>query len=200
MERTDAEVDRTWEQVHLATAEGDHRKLVLLLKRLDRLGIWRATARIGEFYELGAINVDQDLNEAAKWYKKAIFESDDPIAHLGLGRIYYEGCSSVGADLEKSRIHLTKAFSGGAHQAGIHLGQMNMFGMGIEQDLAEARRYFLAAAAAGFPIAYSYLASLAATSGNGIDAILMLLRGYVLTLKLKLQDWHHPNLWQHPKK
>jgi TPR repeat protein len=193
-----SDLEVTWQQIEIAADDGDHRKVILLLKRLDRLGVWRATSRIGEIYELGANEVEKNLEEAVKWYRKAVFESDDPVAHMGLGRIYYQGCSMVPRDLQKARQHLNKAYENDNPQAGIYLGLMSMFGLGVEKNLTTAEMFFSAAAAAGFPIAYTYLANTSALSGKLFKSIIMLGKGYLLTAKLKLRDRSHPNLWKLP--
>lgn len=189
MKHTDDELDQTWRQVRLAAEEGDHRTLILLLKRLDRLGVWRATSRIGEFYELGAIGVDRNLDEAINWYRKAVFESDDPIAHLGLGRIYYEGCASAQVDMHKARLHLLRAYSRGCHQAGLQLGQIYIFGMGVEANLDEAEIYLSEAANSGVAIAFEFLASIEAKRGHGLKAVMFLLHGRYLKARLQVREW-----------
>jgi TPR repeat protein len=185
-----------WQQARLAADEGDHRTVLRLLKQLDCIGVSHATARIGEFYELGAIGIEKDVEEAARWYRKAVLESDDPIAHLGLGRIYYEGSPTVMRNLQSAREHLMKAYDGEVYQAGIYLGQMSMFGVGVKRDLIEADRFFMVAAARGFPIAYTYSANVAAMSGKLVRTVRMLTRGLFLTAKLKMRDRNHPNLWK----
>jgi TPR repeat protein len=185
-----------WEQVHLAADEGDHQTLLRLLKQLDCMGVSHATARIGEFYELGAIGIEKDVDEAARWYRKAVLESDDPVAHLGLGRIYHEGSATVERNLQTAREHLMRAYDGDMSQAGIYLGQMSMFGAGVTRNLVEADRFFMVAAAGGFPIAYTYLANTAAMSGKFVRTIQMLIKGFFLTVRLKIRDRNHPNLWE----
>ena len=198
-DHTKREIEITWEQLELAAEKGDHRTVILLMKRLDGLGDWCVTARIGEFYETGAIGVERDVDEAFKWYQKAVSDRDDPIAHLGLGRIYYDGCETVEKDLLKAQIHLTKAFVNNLPQAGIHLGMMSMFGVGVEKNLTDAERFFAVAAKGGFPLAYQYMANIAASSGKLIRTIEMLIKELLLTIKLKIEDRNHPNLWKIPK-
>ena len=188
------------EQADVAALKGDFRSVVKLYKRLDALGIPIITARIGEFFECGAIGLEKDLGEAKMWYQKAVSDSDDPIAHLGLGRIYFVGSGGTPKDLAQSREHLQKAFANNLPQAGIHLGIMSMFGEGAEKNADEAERFFLAAANARFPIAYLYLSDLAAASGRILKAIEMRIRFLMLTFILTFQDKDHPNLWSLPKK
>lgn len=190
------EVELLWQQIDFAVAEVDHRKVVLLLKKLVDLGVWQALARIGEIYELGAVDVDVDLDEAIKWYRRAIFECDDPIAHFGLGRMYFVGNAVVEKDSAVSRRHLIKAYSNNVPEAGIFLGIMSMSGVDCEKDLVKAECFFITAAQAGFPIAYRYLAYIAGSSGNFFRSKWLLLRELVLSLRLKIKDRNHPNLWK----
>ncbi len=193
------EMAETLAKADLANAKGDHRTLVELYKRLDEIGVGLVTARIGEMYECGGIGLDKDFGEATYWYRKAVNDSDDPLAHLGLGRIYFEGNVDIDRDLGKSKYHLQKAYDNDLPQAGIHLGIMSMFGEGTQKNLVDAERFFLTAAAAGYPIAYIYLSNIAASSGHWAKALKMLIWEMILTLKLKLIDRNHPKLWSLPR-
>jgi TPR repeat protein len=192
-----SEPSLTWDQAVLAAEAGDHRLLALLFRRLDAMGEWRATARLGEMYELGGIGLDRDLDEAAFWYRKAIFESDDPIAHLGMGRIYFAGTVAVATaeDMGKAKHHLDIAFRRGLGVAGMHLGIASLFGLAGPPDLKAAKTYFEAAAAEHYPLAYRYLAYIAAQSGRYGQALRLRLREGFEWIKLKLEDPQHPNLW-----
>lgn len=197
------DVDALIKQAELAIGEGDIERLIILYRSMEQLGVWQASARIGELYETGFNNgvhtFEKNLDEAVKWYRKSIFESDDPVAHLGLGRIYYEGSSTVGKDMLKAQAHLKKAYDNNLPQAGIYLGAMSMFGTGIEKNLADAERFFSTAAKGGFPLAYRYLANMAASSGKFFRTIEMLGKELILSVRLKIQDRNHPNLWKVPK-
>lgn len=197
------DVDVLTEQAELAIGEGDIQRLIILYKRMEQLGVWQASARIGELYETGFNNgvhiFEKNLDEAVKWYRKSIFESDDPVAHLGLGRIYYEGSPTVEKDMLTAQVHLKKAYDNNLPQAGIYLGAMSMFGIGVEKNLVDAERFFSKAANGGFPLAYRYLANIAASSGKFFRTIEMLGKELILSIKLKIQDRNHPNLWKTPK-
>jgi TPR repeat protein len=203
MGQEENDLDGLSAQAELAIVEGDIPQLIALYQRMEQLGVWQAPARIGELYETGfghgAHTFEKNLDEAVKWYRKAVFESDDPIAHLGLGRIYYEGSATVKKDMVKAQAHLKKAYANNLPQAGIYLGAMSMFGVGVEKNLADAEHFFSSAAAGGFPLAYRYLANLAASSGKFIRTIEMLGKEFILSIKLKTQDRNHPNLWKMPK-
>lgn len=192
-------IDSLREKAEQALTLGDIPKVILIFQEMEQAGVWQITARIAELYETGykhdKCEFKRDLEEAAKWYRKSIFESDDPIAHLGLGRMYFEGSVTVKRDVSQAQIHLNKAYINDVPQAGIYLGIMSMFGVGSEKNLEEAVQFFLTAATGGFPLAYRYLASIAISSGKPFYAIKMLIKGFFLTMRLKIQDRNHPNLW-----
>jgi TPR repeat protein len=75
-----------WAKAKTAASSGNYRGLLIVWKELAEKGVWQLTARIGAVYESGASGVERDQTQALYWYRKAVFESDDPIAHVGLGR------------------------------------------------------------------------------------------------------------------
>jgi TPR repeat protein len=197
-ELPDEEIAKVWALAEGAANDGDHYKLVSVLKRLDELGERGVAARIGEFYEMGGIGIEKDIKQAVWWYERAVARRHDPIAHLGLGRLYYEGVC-VPQDLKKARSHLVRAMANGIPQAGIYLGLMSMTGTGAERDLEEADRMFSFAAIQGFPIGYRYQALLAIDAAKPGRAIWMFLRELILTTRLRILDLNHPNIWKLPK-
>jgi TPR repeat protein len=190
------EPQTTWDRAERAAEEGDHRELVLLLCRLHGMGQWRVTAQIGSMYELGGQGVDIDVEQALLWYRRAVFESDDPLAHLGLGRLYFAGSAVEPQNLDAARCHLEKAFAKGRPEAGIHLGLMYMHGHGVGKDVAAAERYFIAAGEADFPLAFHYLARSSFLRGDYRRCLGYLVREQRLRFRLRRQDRSHPNLWK----
>jgi len=182
---------------------GDIDRVIAIYKKLAAYGVPHVSARIGELYETGykhnSYILEKNTELAVEWYSRAIIESNDPLAHLGLGRIYYEGDLKPQSDLSSARKHLQFAYDNNLGQAGIYLGLMSMFGNGVEKNLSDAEEYFLRAASAGFPLAYRYLANIAAHSGRLFRTIEMLLKEAFFTIKLKIMDRDHPNLWTLPK-
>jgi TPR repeat protein len=88
---TQANLDAGWEQADRAANAGDIAGVLFLLRSLVDKGVWAACARIGEIYERGGKGVPRDMEQAIRWYREAVFEADDPVAHLGLGRAYLYG-------------------------------------------------------------------------------------------------------------
>jgi TPR repeat protein len=190
------EPETTWEQAERAARDGNHRELLLLLCRLHKLGQWRVTAQIGAMYELGGQGVEIDEEAAAHWYRRAVFESDDPVAHLGLGRLYFRGWSKCAVDLAQARQHLNSAIRKGRPEAGIHLGLMFMHGHGVEKNSEAADSAFLDAARATFPVAYYYLAQSSLLQKKRARAAYFWIRWIIGHIRLWLIDSKHPNLWK----
>ncbi|NGZ84744.1 tetratricopeptide repeat protein [Duganella aceris] len=198
MEKTHNDEKLLWQMIDTALSDSNLREVVLLMQKLAGLGVWRALARIGEIYELGVVGVEIDTEEAVNWYRRAIFECDDPMAHLGLGRIYFSGRDSIQQDFSKSYIHLMKAYSHGLVEAGIFLGIMAMHGHAMELNWNVAEDFFINATKGRFPIAYRYLAYMAGCSGKPYLRIWYILREFFSSSRLRISDRNHPNLWKIP--
>lgn len=182
-----------------ALKDGNIERLIIIYEGLANHGVPNMLARIGELYETGykhkSCVFEKNNDLAIKWYLRAIEEENDPLAHLGLGRICCERDPNSLDDILNARKHLQFAYDNNLAQAGIYLGMMSMFGKGVERNLSDAEEYFLRAASAGFPIAYRYLANIAADSGRLLRTIEMLIKEAFFTIKLKMIDRDHPNLW-----
>jgi TPR repeat protein len=111
-------------------------------------------------YERGAPGVEKDQEQALRWYRRAVFEGDDPIAHLGLGRAYGNG-KATAVNYELAFQHYSAAHRHGLPASGIYLGFMHYRGHGMPRDLSKAEHYFKIAADAGYPAAFVYLAKIA---------------------------------------
>jgi TPR repeat protein len=191
----DSVLDTLWEKAAAAAEENDNQGVIFLLKSLADKGVWQALARIGELYETGGGNLEKNLDEAVKWYRKSVFDCDDPIAHLGLGRIYYDGAAGVVEDRSKAMYHFQKAYINKLPQAGIYLGIMAYFGIATEKDKNKAREYFQLAADNGYFLAYAYLARIEFASGYLYSAIKLALKSWKLMAQLTKADPHDPRLF-----
>jgi TPR repeat protein len=122
-----------------------------------------------------------------------VFEADDPVAHVGLGRAYYLGFGpprDFGAALQ----HFEKAFAQGLPDAALYLGIMHYNGIGVTRDSARARSYFEFAAKAEYFYAYAKLARIAFDEGKMIHGVCWSLRGWYLGLRLWSEDRNDPRL------
>jgi len=107
-----------------------------------------AQNQLGLMYALGQ-GVEQDLEEALKWYRRAA-EQDYPIAQRNLAAIYQKG-QGAPQDPDESLKWFRRAAEGGDIQAQNHLGLAYATGNGIAQDLVEAFKWFTLTASRGDP-------------------------------------------------
>jgi len=176
-----------WQKADEAAKAGDFPGVVFILKSLADKGVWQASARIGELYESGASGFAADQQQALRWFRKAIFDGDDPVAHLGLGRAYYEG-NGVDRDYTVALQHFKKASAAGLHAADVYLGLMYYFGVGVPQDVLKAERTFDTPAAAGYPIACFYLARIALSRRSYARFVRLWIKGWLTGARMLRKD------------
>lgn len=191
--QVDDPIEALWQEADEAAKKGNILKVLSVLILLAGKGIWQAYARIGEIYEAGSVGVERDIPHALSWYRRAVFEGDDPVAHVGLGRAYYDG-AGVERDFSKARYHFQKAFLAKKPEAGIYLGIMHYFGVGAPRDPNKAREYFEFAASSEYFVAYGYLARIEFSRGSPLKAAKLALKGWQLMARITRQDSHDPRL------
>lgn len=182
-----------WQQAQRAAEQGDIPGVLFVWKSLAEKGAWQICARIGEVYERGTDAVPADIQEALYWYRKAVFEGDDPVAHVGLGRAYYNG-KGVQRDLGQALKHFERANAYDLPQAKIYLGLMYYRGAVVQKDVKIAESFFSEAASAGFPVAYAYLARIAFFRAKLIRAARLFLKGTMLGIRIAKNDPTDPKL------
>ena len=80
--------------------------------------------------------IEQDYQEAAKWYRKAA-EQGDAWAQNNLGLMYHNG-EGIEQDYQKAVKWYRKAAEQGLHLAHYNLGLMYEFGNGVGQNYKKA--------------------------------------------------------------
>jgi len=183
------DMDSVWHHVEDAAHKGDFPGVLFLLRSLAEKGEWKACARIGELYETGPTGIDRDMQMAVKWYRRGVFEGDDPIAHLGLGRALFHGWG-VERNRGAAKEHFEKAFAVGEAEAGLNLGFMCM----AERDVNMAKRYFKAAADAGYCFAYYMLGRIAMREGRILESLRNYRTGFLEMARLYRGDRHDRKL------
>jgi len=191
--RPDDALEPLWQKVDEAAQIGDFVGVLFVLKTLADKGVWQAYARIGEIYETGGGNVVKDPEQALKWYRRAVYEGDDPIAHLGLGRAYYDG-ANVKRDFSQALTHFKKAFAAGLPQAGIYLGIMYYSGVAVDRDISKAKEYFEFAVSHEYFIAHFYLARIAFSKYKYVKGLVLCVKGWLLGARITKQDPGDPRL------
>lgn len=181
------DLEAVWEQADRAANAGDIAGLLFLLRSLAEKGVWSACARVGEIYERGGKGVARDMEQAIRWYRKAVFEADDAAAHLGLGRAYLYG-DGVDLDYAKALEHLRKAHLANLAEAALYLGVMHVDGCGVATDLEHAERLLKEAATHDFVLAHQVLGKIAWSRKHYLHALLWLWRGVAASLRVSKQD------------
>lgn len=182
-----------WNKAYEAAKKGDWPGVLYVWKALADKGVWQIYAGIGELYERGTKGVERDVEQALYWYRKAVFDGDDPVAHIGLGRAYYNGIG-VERDFASALKHFQAAYAYDRPEAGIYLGLMYYRGDVVQKNVPRAKEYFSVAATAEYPGAYAYLARIALLEGRLLTAARLFLKGTVLGVRIAKEDPHDPRL------
>src|SRR5258708_3511206 len=126
---------------------------------------------------MGGKELKQDFEAAARWYRRAIAEADDPVAHAGMARLYFNG-SGVEQDYSKALRHCEKA--GDDPTAWTLIGVMYHLGKDVEKDLVKACEYYQKAVDRGYVLAAQYLGQLEMERGNYLKGLFMRIRSAVM--------------------
>jgi TPR repeat protein len=180
--------ERAWTQVLDALRNHDEDEAMLYLRRIARKGDWTAMAFVGALYESGGKGVPQDFALAAKWYQRAIFDADDPYAHLGLGRMLYNG--NLGArDYGAAKRHFEKAAMADLGEANLLLGAICQYGLdGSPPNAAKSRALYERASEQGFIYARAKLSRFDLLEGRRLRALRNIVGAYVSLVKIALKD------------
>ena len=127
--------------------EAEEKDIVVSCKRKAEQGDVDSQFELASMYRKGE-GVEQDLVEAAKWYRKAAGQEHFS-AQFYLGLMHQKG-EGVEQDLVEAAKWYRKAAEQGGHAAAqFNLASMYRKGEGVEQDLAEAAMWFRKAADQG---------------------------------------------------
>jgi TPR repeat protein len=180
-----------WRTVQSRFSAGDLAGALATLLSLAEQGEGLAYVEIGNIYELGGKSVSRDFNEALRWYGRAVKETDDPNAHLGIGRILYN-LPGVERDDERALHHLVKA---GGHPAALMLrGLMHQLGRGTAIDLEKARSFYEQAARAGYLMPLTLLGRLEEAEGRYWRGLFLRLKAGVIGFKIARKNPKDPRL------
>ena len=179
--KTDQEL---WDKAEEAEKRHDFLEMLSIWKTLADKGIWTVCARIGYAYEYGLQGVDIDIEQALRWYRRAVFEADDPIAHVGLGRLYYKG-NGVAQNTITACNHWKKAFDQGSADAALYLGIAYNREFGVKRDIQLAKSYFESATKADYFYAYGALGRIALEEKKIIKGLKYYIKGYFVGRKIQ---------------
>jgi len=139
---------------------GDYKVAIDTLLPLAESGNSEAQDYVGRIYAVGGNGIEQDLDDAISWFRKAA-EQNQPQAQTNLGRMYKHGFS-VEKDYSEAFIWFRRASSQGNSAGQYELGLMYEKGYWVEKDEQEAFRLFLHSAENGY-------AKAQITVGNSYD-------------------------------
>jgi TPR repeat protein len=91
-----------WKKAEEAAARGDMPGVLYTWKALAEQGVWQLLARIGELYERGAEGVEPNIEQALSWYRRAVYEGDDALGHLGLVEPITQALGRAGISVRRS--------------------------------------------------------------------------------------------------
>ncbi|KAJ1647037.1 hypothetical protein IWQ61_010140 [Dispira simplex] len=131
-----------------------------LFIKAAQLGYVPSQFKLGFCYEYGTLTCPQDPKRSIAWYTRAA-EQGDPEAELALSGWYLTGSDNV---LEQSDteayLWARKAADKGLAKAEYAIGYYNENGIGVKQDMEEARRWYMRSAAQGHKRAMNRLTEL----------------------------------------
>jgi len=126
-----------WKKASNFFNNGDFKSALALFMKLADSGEAHAYTEIGNLYELG-VEGRVDIEKAIDNYEKAASIADDSIAHVRLGRIYYERGTSY-RDSKLALEHFYRAAELDESSGYYALGILYYMDDGIDRDVSAAR-------------------------------------------------------------
>ncbi len=188
------QLDDRWHKAIAACKSGDLTSALFLYRSLVEDGELYAMVEVARIYEVGGDGVGQNLEEAAKWYRRAVYEVDDPKAHLSLARLQFNRSLNEEASWEAFEKHGRAALAKGEAEAALLLAIALDDGRFGSRDLEKAKEYYALAADAGYLFARKRLQALKLYSGHVVSGLLGLLRVTRDILSVATQDPTDPRL------
>ena len=186
--------ESSWKQATTCWEKGDFQGALFIFKALAAEGESYALVEIGNLYELGVVSGAPDFEEAARWYRKAVFEVSDPKANLALARMYLDGHLQADAPQETFVRHANDAGVRGEPLAWLMLGTAFEAGRLVSRDVSKAKEYYERANAAGMVLAQRRLASIAWKAQQPVAALSLFLCAVWRSLRYSLRNPTDPRL------
>ncbi|ORX92101.1 HCP-like protein [Basidiobolus meristosporus CBS 931.73] len=138
-----------------------------LYTQAAQLGYAPSQFKLGSCYEYGTISCPVDPRRSIAWYTRAA-EQGDPEAELALSGWYLTGAEGIlkQSDTE-AYLWARKAADKGLAKAEYAVGYYSEVGIGVRQDLDEAKKWYMRAAAQGNKRAMQRLAELKKFGASG---------------------------------
>jgi len=159
-----------------ACERGDLNSALFLYRSLVEDGESYAMVEVARIYEIGGQGVTRNLEEAAKWYRRAVYEVDDPKAHLSLARLQFNKALAEESSWQLFEKHGRAAVAKGESEAALLLAIALDDGRFGPRDVEMAKSYYQIASNAGYLFARRRLAVFKLYSGEVISGLLDLIR------------------------
>jgi TPR repeat protein len=187
-------LDDRWHKAMAACESGDLNSALFIYRSLVEDGELYALVEVARIYEIGGQGVGQNLEEAAKWYRRAVYEVDDPKAHLSLARLQFNKALAEDSDWGLFEKHGRAALAKGENEAALLLAIALDDGRFGRRDLEKAKSYYQFASDAGYLFARRRLAALKLYSGQVISGLVDLLRATRDVLAVARKNPRDPHL------
>lgn len=136
--------NRSLESLTGQHAQEDAHKSFILNSRAAESGMRDAVLAMGWFY-LNGVGVEQDTEQARRWYKKSARQGDSR-AMFSLGQMAYDD-----KDFADAEVWFRRASDKGHARSLFWIGKLYWRGCGVSEDRKEAMRFFQKAGANKVP-------------------------------------------------
>lgn len=186
-----------WTKAEKYIKEGQLIKALSLFEELAVEGYTEAYVEIGNILERGdPAGISQDLNAARSWYMRAIEESGDIYAYIGLARLALNGYRDAGT-LSDAVEYLEIAVNGNNPIALTILGSLYHAGNIVPQNLNRASELYAMAIVQGYVLPMAYMAKLKWEQGHFLTALRLRFKVMWEAFKLARNDLSDPRLWNY---
>lgn len=140
-----------------------------LFTQAGQFGYPPSQFKLGTCYEYGSLTCPVDPRRSIAWYTRAA-ERGDAESELALSGWYLTGSEGVLKQSDsEAYLWARRAANKGLPKAEYAVGYYSEVGIGVKQDLEEARRWYMRAAGASFPLS-SFVPSTLADASFGAAA------------------------------
>jgi TPR repeat protein len=149
--------NRSLESLTGQHAREDPQRSFILNSQAAESGMRDAVLAMGWFY-LNGVGIEQDIEQARRWYRKSARQGDDR-AMFSLGQMAYDE-----KDFSDAQLWFTRASDKGHARSLFWLGKLHWRGLGVPQDRKQAMMFFQKAGANKVPEARRVLGFLSRKS------------------------------------
>lgn len=183
--RNEAANEESWSLAMQHEENGQVGQALKIYTLLSEAGDSIATYSIGRIYERGSVEHARDPAIAARWYRKAVFESDYPRAHLGLARLYYNGFIGQDDAAEAFSRHAFAGLRTDEADAFSMIGEAYQFGHLLEKNPTKAVQYYIEAANRGDVFSHRRLSAINFSQRKYVNGAIHYLKALVSALNRK---------------